>query len=100
MEEDGGAEKMETDAPESTRKFLEERVTNQVSGVCLKNSGTLMVTVLTFSSTVQSAMVLLQENYTVITEEKKIQTTIFVYFEFAVIKTGSKVLLIKKCISL
>ena len=26
VEEDGGAEKMETDAPESTRKFLEERV--------------------------------------------------------------------------
>ena len=71
------------------------KCTKQVSGACLKNGRTLMVTVLTWSSTVPSAMVLLQGNLTVISEKNKSQTTIFVYFEFAELKTGSEVLSIE-----
>ena len=54
-----------------------------------------MVTVLTKSSTVLSAMMLLRGKLTVIAEQNKSRTTILVYFEFAVMKTGSEVLSIE-----
>ena len=65
---------------------------NQVSGVYLKNGGTLVVTVLTLLSTITSAMVLLHGNLIVMAEKSR--TKIFIYFEFAVMKTGREVLLI------
>ena len=58
----------------------------------LKNGGTLKTMVLTLSFTVPWAMVLLHGNLTLITEKKKSGTTLFVYFDFAVMKTGSEVL--------
>ena len=68
---------------------------NQVSGACLKNCGTLMVTVLIsiICCAVGHGAGLLHGNVTVIAEKKG--TTIFFYFELALMKTGREVLLIE-----